>query len=172
MTIEDLNTAMLRWRKIFEDLHLPYILYQSTVLGLVRNGKLYEERVAEFAIDGNDLTDEIYTKLKITEDYQWRNENPHKAPHGLMYFRDCEIQPIYFKNGKGIYNLLDDRCLVFSEELLKKENWETISYKGLDWPTPAKREQYLEEAYGDWKTPKPHYNWQTDANNEMKWDKI
>lgn len=171
MTTEELNFAMLKWRKIFNDMGLPFLLYQSVCLGLVRNRELLPERVMEFAVLGDDLTDHLYDRM-VTEG-KMICENGHHTPHGLMYFDDCEIQPVYFKNGKAVFNLRGDDCLVYSEALFKHENWSTVRYMSLSWAIPGNTEQYLTEAYGfDWRVPHEKWSWETNAPNRTTWDKI
>lgn len=173
MQIKELEEIMQRWKGYFKELELDFILNQSVVLGIYREHKLFVgERVMEFAVIGDDLTEAKFNSLRYDSKYKFRHEGEHAAPHGLLYFRDCELQPIYFKHGKGVYNLRGSDCLVYDEELLKKENWGTLPYKGELWKVPGNVEKFLEQAYGDWKTPKPSYNWVNDANNRMNWNDI
>ena len=170
MNPSELDGVLLKWRANFEELGLPFIIYQSMCLGLIRNGKFFNERVAEFAVLWDDVRG-CLDKLKSPK-YGFHNENPHVAEAGLLYFADCEIQVVCFKNNRAVYNLYGDYCLVFDEELLKRDNWTTYRYLDLDWNLPGNPEKYLEEAYGDWRTPKPDYHWQRDAHNLKKWDEI
>jgi hypothetical protein len=173
MKRESLEEIMFRWKGWLDELKIPFILNQSIVLGLYREKKLFEsERVMEFAVLGEDLTEEKLNELKTNKKYQFQYESTHEAPIGLLYFRDLELQPIYFKNGKGVYNLLGNQCLVYSEDLLKKENWASLPYKGIDWPTPRNIPEFLTQAYGGWTVPNKSYNWQEHANNKMLWEKI
>jgi hypothetical protein len=171
MKRESLNEIMFRWRGWMDDLKIPFILNQSIVLGLYREQKLFEsERVMEFAVKGEDLTEEKLKELKTNPKYQFQYESTHSAPIGLLYFRDMELQPIFFKNGKGIYNLLGDQCLVYDEDLLK--NWSSILYNGECWNAPNNIPEFLTQAYGDWTVPNKGYNWQEHAHNKTVWDNI
>ena len=172
MNIEELNKVLLGWRGFFEELNLPFIIYQSMCLGLIRNGTFLPERVAEFGVLYDDVLPHL-DKLKTDPKYGFDHENEHLAPAGLMYFNNAEIQIVTFKNGKAVYNLYKHQCLVFDEDLLKRENWTTYRYLGLDWKLPGWPERYLEQAYGkDWRTPYPTYHWQKDAPNLVGWDEI
>ena len=173
MRIQALEDVMKSWSDLLNKMEIPFILNQSIVLGIHRNGKIFpNERVMEFAVIGDDLTPDKLKELKENKDYGYHYESSHIVPIGLLYFRDLELQPIYFKNGKALYNLLEDDCLVYDEDLLRKENWEQIEYKENTYNVPKDREKFLTQAYGDWKTPNPSYNWKNDAKNRMKWDII
>jgi hypothetical protein len=141
-------------------------------MGLYKNGKFFEERVAEFAVIGTELEKHIES-LRNDPKYQYASENPAQAPTGLMYFADCEIQPIYFKNGLAVYNLYHNDCLVYSEDLLKPENWTVYRYLDMDWNLPGNMERYCAEGYGpNWREPRLSYNWQRDANNKRNWAEL
>lgn len=171
MSPEELLEVTKRWKGFFDEMGIPFIIYQSMVLGLMRNGFFFNERVAEFAVLGEDLEPHI-EKLKTDPRFAFQAEYPHSAPHCLLYFPDCEIAPIYRKNGKAVINMTDSTCLVFGEYLLDKSSWATFSYMDYDWPIPHNTEQYLTEAYGDWRIPRPNYSWSKDARNKMGWDEI
>jgi hypothetical protein len=173
MKVNLLEEIMIKWRDFMKELDIPFILNQSVVLGLYREKRLFEgERVMEFASIGEDITKEKLNELETNPKYQFRCENSHETPHGLLYFRDLELQPIYFKNKKAVYNLQADKCLVYDEELLLKKNWSTLPYKGEMWLVPGNVEKFLEQAYGDWKTPNKSYNWQQHAHNKVVWKNI
>ena len=166
----ELDATLLKWRGYLGALGLPFVIYQSMCLGLIRNGEFFDERVVELAVLWDDVKDKL--DALMAPPHQYTHTNAHAADGGLMYFKDAEIQVVCFKNGKAVYNPLDSTCLVFSEELLKRENWTKYRYLDLDWNLPGNPEQYLTEAYGDWRTPHPGYRWYTDANNLVSWGEI
>ena len=171
MNPEELLATTKKWKAVLDELNVPFIIYQSMVLGLMRNGYFFHERVAEIAVLGEDIEPHI-DALKADSRLAFQAEHPHAAPHCLLYFPDCEIAPIYAKGGKAVINMTDSNCLVWGDYLLDKSDWTTFRYMDFDWPIPGHTEQYLTESYGDWRIPKPNYAWARDARNIQGWDEI
>jgi hypothetical protein len=169
---EKLDVTLLKWRGYMEELELPFYINQSCALGIYRNGSLFpNERVVEFGVLAEDLTENKYHALTTGSKYDFHRENPHMAPMGLLYFHDLELQPVFFKGDKAFYNLTESIGIWFPQEYLKKENWGKIKYLDMDWNVPGNIEKYFECTYGDWRIPKS-FIWANDALNKITWEQL
>jgi len=109
--------------------------------------------------------------MKADARLRFQYEEKHLAPHGLLYFVDCEIQCVYFKNGKAVYNL-GGRCAWYSMRRCSARRtgrltgiWTWIgTYPGTREVSGASLRR-LEDA-------QPAYSWTRDANNKANWDEI
>ena len=172
MTRSEQDQMMLKWKKILDDLGIPFYLNQSNCLAIYRDGKNFDEnRSIDLAVLAEDLTTEKLNRL-ILDGYIF-SENSHmdEIKRGLMYFEEAkvELQPVYFTNGKAFYNLNGPECVWWPEEYLLKENWEKIKYLDIEWNIPGQTDKYLAHTYGeDWRTPRKEWYWANDAKNVVK----
>lgn len=171
---------LLHFDDLLKRLGLDYMIFASSLLHIIREGKLYEPDVEiDLAFHGDDLTEDIMAKLqasghfgalypcheKYGEFYLWDvvgepTGNPHIA-----------MNPVWKKSGMVYMNMNGDDCMLWDPKFYPKESWSTIEYLGRKFNVPGKPKEYLEYWFGpDWETPLAG-TWR-DNKNRKQWKEL
>jgi len=166
---------LLLWFDDIIDGRLDYMIFGSSLLGLIREGKLRDDdNEVDVCFHGEDF-DEIESSLKASGYLTC----PHKCPmpHAEMYMtRDGSINsneprialnPIWMEKGVCFQNVVGDDCLVCDKRYYPKKTWKTMEYLDRKFNVPSDPEEWLTHRYGDsWKTPQACH-WKDNKNYKL-----
>ena len=185
------NEAMTIYEELllfFDDylksLNVDYMLFASTLLGVVREGHLLDRDMeVDIAMLGKDINQELIDKFGA-EGYLkgvFRKEMDNcREKYGLIYLTNKKrreegwmaMSPIWLKKGVCYTNLVHADCLVLPKQVYNKKNWSTIEYLGRKFKAPPDPEKFLEAFYGkDWKKPVSGWHWKQNKNYKQ-WEDL
>ena len=169
------NETLLFFDDYFKSIGLDYMIFASTLLGIIREGKMLPNDLEiDICVIGDDLTDEMIQTLKGSEKYFRSSSCKEKI--GETYFHGLGnewigMNPIWLKKDIAYINMINSECITMDKKYHDKENWGTLEYLNRKFNCPQNPEKWLEEWYGtDWKTPKK-CSW-GDNTNRIQWEKI
>lgn len=163
---------------ILDEAEIRYFLAHGGLLGLVRDGDLIPwDNDIDLAVEINDMAasiqviEEKFNQLPKSEEVQWKinledNEDGELVKIIIFFdedassaykFFDLSIEALEFKDGK-VYGAMFN-----ADEKYFLEN-DYIDYKGKKISIPNNYEEYLDFAYGDWRTPRQEMRY-TDCGN-------
>lgn len=144
------------------------ILAYGTVLFLIREGKLHDVPTDDedtFVLAEN-LTEELIQELvdkgfSIYDRYPMAN-----GELGEISFKKEDVKiDIYVAHKRGDYRfwaMWNGNSLFHKIKAEYLENPAVLEWEGESWLIPNPVEAYLEDTYGDWKTPVSNFDWQYD----------
>ena len=152
---------------------IPYFMSNGTALGMVRaNGPLSHDNDIDLGIFAEDWDAE-----RLVAAF---NDHPmFELDGGHPQYGDPNRTKIFLRHRGGtwvdIWRFYADAGKVWNEGLLVR--WGTTPFgiehrtiKGREVPLPSDPERYLEECYGDWRTPNPRFDAFCDGpNTEVLW---
>jgi len=141
-------------KKVLEEIELRYWLYEGALLGIYRDGDFIPwDWDLDFLVISKEVVSKIGPlKKKLSKLGFEVNVNVQKKKRPKIGFsRKGEKTSI---NG---YFISKDKTLCvrkpYQFPMRLFESGGSIEYKGIQYPCPDPIEEYLELAYGDWKTP-------------------
>lgn len=169
-----------------KSIKVDYMLFASTLLGVVRGGRLIDRDMEiDVAMLGKDITPELLDKFGseglLKNTFQKALGNCEEK-YGLIYltsearmFRDkgwMAISPMWLKGETCYSTIVGGDCMVLPKDVYYKKNWSTIKYLGRKFNVPPDPEKFLESFYGkDWKTPKNDWHWRNNENYKQ-WSEL
>ncbi len=165
-TIDDVMSVM-------DATGIPYFLSNGTALGMVRaKGPLSHDNDIDLGVFAEDWDAE-----RLVEAF---NSHPlFELDGGHPQYGDPYRTKIFLRHRRGtwvdIWRFYPDAGKVWNEGLLVR--WGTSPFgierrriKDRSVPLPSDPERYLEECYGDWRTPNPRFDAFCDGpNTEVLW---
>ena len=159
----DEEKTMLFFDDFLKGIGLDYMVFASTLLGIIRGGELLPgDKEIDFCVHGADLTDEMMGRLQASGHYGVMY--PCHEKYGEFYLSDMKsiapsephvaMNPLWKKNGVVYQNIHNDECMLWDPKYYPKETWSTIKYLGREFKAPSNPKAWLKYWYGsDWKTP-------------------
>jgi len=173
--------TLLFFDDYFKQHKVDYMIFASSLLHIVREGKLIpEDAEIDIIVQGNDLNKHLIENIFKAAGY-WMSTYSCKEEYGEMYLTNqssiqpeygwIALNPLWFKKGVCYQNMLDDKCILWDSKFYEKKTWSTIKYLNRNFKVPNNPEEWLEKWYGsDWNIPLPG-NWR-DNKNCKSWDEL
>ena len=153
------------------------MIHGSSLLHIIREGKLNLDTEIDLVCHGDDLTDEIMDEFKKT---YLAKIYPCKEKYGEMYLSSSKdlnvnfiaLTPLWNKNGHVYLGVIENDVIEWTnKELYDKSNWSTIKYLDREFKVPGDPKEYLKMWYGiDWETPKS-CTWNNNENKKT-WEEL
>ena len=166
------NETLLFYDKYFKEMGLDYMIFASTLLEIVREGKIQSPNgEIDLCVIGDDLTDEMIEKIRASGEFTTSSGCHEKI--GETYFKGLgpawvAVSPLWYKKGKCYINMINGECITMDKRNHDKSKWSTLDYIGHKFKCPPDPELWLSEWYGkDWRTPK-QTTWH-DNTNRIEW---
>ena len=155
--------VMEQYCNILESTNITYRLADGTVLGLYREG--------EFIPHDNDIDVEVLGDAQLERIVQLFINSGMRLGRKAIYKGKIQQLVFYTENhiifDIVVWHKLDDCTILnYSErgyrrsqdvKFFKKENLDSINFRGKQYPIPGAIEEWLEMRYGnDWKIPKTY----------------
>ena len=168
----------------FKKLKVDYMLFASTLLGIVREGHLLDR---DMEIDVLMLGEDINQKLigefgreGLIKSIFQKEMNNCKEKYGLIYLTPKEhrtqgwlaISTIWKRKGLCFTNLVNSDCMTLPRSTYDKKKWSTIEYLGRKFKAPYNPKRWLAAYYGkDWRIPRSDWHWKNNKNYKL-WEEL
>jgi len=182
--------------KYFNSLKVDYFVTGSTLLGIMRNGKLIKnDREIDLAMLGEDVTPELIEKFR--SDNWFLKEYQGREKHGLIILApntpvadnvvakeasqgsfgkisDAKVTLTSYWQKKGVYytEIAIDDCILTDKRDYNKSKWKTMICYGVKFKIPEDAKRHCKAVYGkDWMTPNPNWHWKHNKNYR-RWEDL
>ena len=159
-----------------KELGIDYMIFASTLLGIVREGKMLEhDTEIDLCVRGKDITNKQVDQIKASGYYTGLYNCKEKfgelyiAKEGYMDATDgwVAISHLWVKNNTGYINIEGRDCITMHPRYHNKDKWGTLKYIGREFKCPQNPKRWLKEWYGDdWETPKAGH-WKENTNRKL-----
>lgn len=160
MTVKEQALANLRdFKEICDELEIPFMLVEGALLGAYREGDFIKGDEHDIDIS---IMDEYFVKYdELTQrllDIGFTNQKKCWVKgelHGGAFVRGANhIDTMRMVETEDqIVNYGGNGSLVYGYDKDVFEDYDEIDFNGILCKTPGKIEKYLEQRYGDWRTP-------------------
>lgn len=181
--MDKLVKTLFKFDDIFKEIGLDYFIHGSTLLGVVRDGKIYNRIIFDkehnFGCLAEDLTPGMIRSLQDVFPYFFSHGT--KLPYSLNYlaFEKPNKDVWELENGFGLlaafYKTRTKRIENMNMDLCKwwplgyigdKKKWGTVEIEGRKFYTPSDYDFWFSHYFGhDWRIEKVGWHWSRDANN-------
>ena len=168
--------TLLFFDDFFKEIGLDYMIFASSLLGIVRDGKLLEhDAEIDICVLGKDLVGSAIDKIRNSG--YFTGEYDCKEKQGETYLSKSGVQdgvagwvaisPLWLKKGVAYINMTNNQCITMNPRNYKKKDWEMVEYIGRKFKCPPNPKKWLQEWYGDdWETPKKMH-WTENENYKL-----
>lgn len=162
MTIDDLHETMRLAHAYFAEIKLPIFISSSTVLGILRNNKLYDDRCIDISCIDSDYE---VVKETLEKSPHYKARNMCEGKDGILYLNFHKGNDVELSIGYVQGNTIEFRPVEGWKAIYPYEpTYKTLRYNELDWNVPTNIEEHMKLMYGD--------TWLTDKqNSEWNWKK-
>ena len=185
-TAEQSSQALKEFKKVMDELKIPFCLFLGTALGAYRDGTYCpgDEDDMDIAVDIkyfnriDDIKREVNKQGKFTHlhDFIADDEVSPEVSFCKQYnTKDYSKIDIFFisdiEDKKCFRFYLDNNSNHYQTRLFDKkhfDSFETVNFFGEEYNLPGHIEEYLAYNYGDWKKPVNRKDWTWHKDNKCQ----
>jgi len=169
-----------------KSIKVDYMLFASTLLGIVRDGKMIDgDKEIDVCILAKDIDQKLLDKFGsegLLKNVFMKGMNNAREEYGMIYLTPEErmlrdkgwmaISPVWLKKRLCYTNIVNSDCMILPRSTHDKENWSTIEYLGRKFKAPRSPKRWLAGYYGEgWATPRPDWHWRNNKNYKQ-WEEL